>query len=94
MYCRNCGQQIDDLAVMCVHCGAEVKRDRPVQKTNTLAIVGFILSVFIPIAGLICSIMGLKKVDDCGGKGKGLAIAGIVISIINWILGIIIFMGF
>lgn len=23
MYCKNCGQQIDDNAVVCVHCGAQ-----------------------------------------------------------------------
>ena len=24
MYCKNCGQQIDDLAAVCVHCGVAV----------------------------------------------------------------------
>ena len=24
MYCRNCGQQIDDLAAVCIHCGVAV----------------------------------------------------------------------
>lgn len=24
MYCRNCGQQIDDIAAVCVHCGVAV----------------------------------------------------------------------
>ena len=60
------------------------------QGSNTLAIVGFVLSFFVPIAGLICSILGIKRAPQYGGKGQGLAIAGLVISIVYWIIGIII----
>lgn len=63
-------------------------------KTNTLAIVGFIMSFFVTIAGLICSIIGLKQCNQTGEGGKGLAIAGIVISavamVIYFILGIVL----
>ena len=31
------------------------------KQSNTIAIIGFILSFFIAIAGLICSIIGLVK---------------------------------
>ncbi len=48
------------------------------------------LSFFVPIAGLICSILGIKRAPQYGGKGQGLAIAGLVISIVYWIIGIII----
>lgn len=65
---------------------APEKPAAPVAETkNTMAIVGFVFSFFIPIVGLICSIIGLKKVGLCGGNGKGLAIAGIVISILSWV---------
>lgn len=47
--------------------------------TNTIAIVGFILSFFIALAGLICSIVGYNNAKK-GAPYKGLAIAGIVIS--------------
>ena len=64
------------------------------EGTNTLAVVGFILSFFFALAGLICSIIGLRQCkqykDD---NGKGLAIAGIVISalslFVSFILGCI-----
>ena len=62
----------------------------PVPQKNTISTVGFVLSFFIPLAGLICSIMGLKKADECGGTGKGLAIAGIVISVLNMVFSSII----
>lgn len=55
---------------------------------NTLAIVGFILAFFIPLAGLICSIIGYGKVKKEGAANGGLAIAGIVISAV--IMGIIL----
>ena len=44
----------------------------------------------MPVVGLICSIIGKSKVDECGGNGKGLATAGIVISIITIVLYVII----
>ncbi|MCD8371746.1 MAG: hypothetical protein LUD27_00390, partial [Clostridia bacterium] len=44
---------------------------------------GLGLSFFSGIAGLICSVIGYKKVCECGGKGKPFAIAGITISIIR-----------
>ena len=28
MYCRNCGKQIDDKAVVCVHCGVPPKTEK------------------------------------------------------------------
>lgn len=52
---------------------------------NTLALVGFILSmssfllVFTALPGLVVSIIGLKQINEGNGGGKGLAIAGIVI---------------
>lgn len=85
MYCKNCGNQIHDDAVVCVHCGCPVQQNATDKacakpKSNALAIIGFILSFLIPVAGLICSILGARQADTDGGKYKGLATAGIVIS--------------
>ena len=64
--------------------------------TNGLAIAGFVVSMvslFINIAGLvglvgtILSAIGLAKVKE-KGKGKGLAIAGLIIGIIGIVYGI------
>lgn len=76
---------------MCPYCGVQVGNfSTPTPKTNVLAIVGFIFAFLMPIVGLICSIIGKSKVDECGGNGKGLATAGIVISIITIVLYVII----
>ena len=59
------------------------------KTTNTISIVGFILSFFIGIVGLILSIIGLKRSKEYN-SGKGLSIAGIIISSLNIIASIII----
>lgn len=60
------------------------------SKTNTLAVVGFILAFFYALPGLICSIMGLKQCNQTGEGGKGLAIAGIVLSAISMFVSFLI----
>ena len=59
------------------------------KKSNTIAIVGFILSFFIAIPALICSIIGLKKSKELN-NGKGFSIAGIIISSVKIVLGILV----
>lgn len=55
----------------------------PATKTeNPIAIVGFILSFIIPLAGLICSIVGHNNAKK-GAPNGGLAIAGIIISAVS-----------
>ncbi len=101
MFCSHCGKEINDNAVICPHCGVatdNLKRQTTAAtpapasaESNTLAIVGFVLSFIIAIAGLICSIMGYKKAQEPGmnGNGKGLALAGIIISAISMGLAVI-----
>ncbi|MFD7786388.1 DUF4190 domain-containing protein [Streptomyces nojiriensis] len=51
------------------------------QKTNPLAIVAFVMSILcnIPLVPLILGIVALSQIKSRGEKGKGLAIAAIVI---------------
>ncbi len=72
MYCRNCGKEINDEAVICVHCGTVINSAaynglmvQPVptvnntdEKKNWFAIAGFILS-FLGIISWLFSILGL-----------------------------------
>lgn len=62
-------------------------------KTNTLALVGFILSVTLILSfiGMILSIVGLIQIGNSNGaqKGKGLAIAGIIVGAIFFVGGTI-----
>lgn len=91
-YCSHCGAQIDDEAVICIHCGvATPKHQQNVQcQSHPLAIIGFVLSFFAQIAGLICSIIAFRRCKENPNlEGKSLALAGILISAIS--LGIAAF---
>lgn len=59
-------------------------------KTNTFALVGFILSFFLGIVGSILCLVGLEEIKKTGEDGKGLAIAGIIIGFIPLVLFILI----
>ncbi|MDQ6602301.1 MAG: DUF4190 domain-containing protein [Chloroflexota bacterium] len=56
-------------------------------KTNGLAIAGFVLSFFISLVGLILSIIALVQINGSNGrqKGKGFAIAGIIIGAVSMV---------
>ncbi len=144
MFCRNCGKQLEDNAIICPQCGLEVTpmprpngnytnnrpcgdnrnnmgngtpnyganngpangasnsmngnayayapRPAPRDKSNTIAVVGFVLSFFFAIAGLVCSIIGYNKAKKEGLDNKELAIAGIVISAVEIGICVLTFM--
>ncbi|MDB5292901.1 MAG: hypothetical protein JWL69_4142 [Phycisphaerales bacterium] len=53
------------------------------QSQQTLAIVGFVCSILLPVVGLIISIIALNGMKKSGNnEGKGFATAGLVISLI------------
>lgn len=60
-------------------------------KTNALAIWGFILAIFLPLIGLILSIVAMSQIKKRNEGGKGLAIAGIVIGSILLFFQFLIF---
>lgn len=98
MYCPNCGNQIDDSAYVCPICGASTTGEiQPEQKKgkNVMAIVGFVLSFFTALVGLIISAVALKRANnELNGDGKGFATAGIIIGAIGtaaYVIGFIIY---
>ena len=64
------------------------------QRTNATCVIGFILSVinlFVWLWGIafIVSLVGLNRSNSRGEKGQGFAIAGILITVIPFLLGVI-----
>src|SRR5262245_48757106 len=54
---------------------------RQSQKTNGFAIAGFVAGlVGAFVLGPVLSIIGLRRIKRHGGRGRGLAIAGLVLS--------------
>lgn len=103
MFCKHCGKEVNENAVICPNCGIATDKYyktssyAPAQK-NTMALVGFILSFFVPLVGLILSIIGYKNAQkpEYLGDGKSMSVAGIIISAIYLavclIYGFIVFM--
>ena len=92
-FCGNCGKNLNGKTTI------DYPNTETNEKYNPWAIAGFVLSlvnivlgeVIVPgVLGLIFSIMGYNQIKEKGGKGKGLAIAGIIISAISLALYILI----
>lgn len=96
--CNSCGKVIDENKgnTSAVQVNQTVINNRP--KTNGMAIAGFVISLVSAILccgslstiSLIFSIIGLVQAKNCDGNGKGLSIAGIIISSIFVILFILL----
>jgi hypothetical protein len=63
----------------------------PAQRTNTLAIVGFVLAFFVSIAAVICGHIALSQIKRTGEGGHGLALAAVIIGYVGIAIGIIYF---
>ena len=100
LYCEKCGSPVDSAPV--VNQALTTYPSQPTyqgvpNKTNSLAIAGFIVSLVslvcctpAAVISLILSIIGLNESKKCANEGKGLAIAGIVISAIALLFLILI----
>ncbi|GIT81491.1 hypothetical protein LLS1_31600 [Leifsonia sp. LS1] len=52
------------------------------ERWNVLAIVGFVGSFFVSLLGIILGFIALSQIRRTGERGRGLAIAGIVIGFV------------
>src|SRR5262245_13903570 len=66
-----------------------------VPRTSGMAIAGFVLSFFCGLLGLIFSCIGYSECRKSNGTvtGEGLAVAGIVISIVSMLATIVVYGG-
>jgi len=66
----------------------------PAMRTSGMAIAGFVTSFFCGLLGLILSLMALDECKRSNGTvgGQGLAQAGVAISIVSMLLGLLIAM--
>ena len=91
--CKTCGKEvINEQPVQQAQQQPQVtviNNNAPVAKSNGMATAGFVLSLVsllccggTSVIALIFSIIGLVNAKKCNDNGKGMAIAGIIISAI------------
>ena len=90
-FCKNCGKEIDDQAVVCVHCGGS-QETKPAVVDNG----GFgwgALGCCIPIVGLILFLVW-KDTKPKSAKSAGIgAIVGVVSNVVFYIVYFVIIIG-
>ena len=93
-YCQVCGSELVEGANFCKSCGTNIDNPqegpntsyvRPqAQKSYTIhIIVGYLLSIFVPLIGLIMAIYLITRDDN---KAKLHAMIMIAIAVILWIV--------
>lgn len=104
-FCIFCGKEVEENDNVCGNCGKPINNNvqstvivKENSKSDGLAIAGFVLSIVsffccgsTSVLGLIFSIIGLVNCNKNGKDGKGLAIAGIVINSIMFVVLIILY---
>ena len=85
MFCRHCGKEIADDAVICVGCGKEVRPLRRLEGKKwgggILALL-IIAAIFIPFAGIIGGIVGITQ-EAKKRQGILLLVIGIIVPVIG-----------
>lgn len=90
-FCKNCGKEIDNNAVVCVHCGV-AQETKPVVVDNG----GFgwgLLGCCFPIIGLILFLVW-KDTKPKTSKAAGMgALVSVIISVVWYILMMVLGIG-
>jgi len=60
------------------------------SETNTFALLGFIFTFVLQPLGFIFCIIGLSKAKTMNGNGRGLALAGLIIGIVEIVVSLIV----
>ena len=62
----------------------------PPQRTSGLAVTGFILAFLLPLIGFILSLIAIFKTGAGRAKGRGLAIAGVIVSLVIMVIAVVV----
>jgi len=72
-FCRNCGQEVNENAYICIHCGVliqniPVKNEGQPNDGTTLGIIGLCFALFIPLVTWIVSAIGFSQAERSDNK--------------------------
>ena len=100
MICKHCGKENIDNARFCAFCGNKLPGNneqtqskivsQSKKKTDNFSIAGFVLSILSPILGIVFSSLGYRQARQ-DHSPKGLAIAGVIISLAFVIANLVAF---
>ena len=105
MYCRFCGKEIPNEAVICLGCGSKVKNS-PASATHDssfsaiiFGILGIVLAWIFALAGHILSIIGIvagikEYKNNNIVSGLAVSIMGELCSIISSVIGVVTMMDY
>ena len=92
MFCSKCGKEINDEAVVCVHCGCAVENKAAAAVAGDAPNTGYaVLGFFIPIVGLILYLMNINTYPlRAKSAGKG-ALISVILSVVFYVIYVVIF---
>lgn len=97
MQCSHCGIQSPGGSPFCEGCGHALPKPAPAPAvahggTARLATAGFVVAFFVGPVGLVLSILGYQDVKESNGRlsGEGLARAGMIVSVVNMIVALMV----
>lgn len=98
-FCTSCGRTIQFDANVCPYCGHDFRWPtpqamRPETMSDTMRILLYVLSVLVPLAGIIIGIIFLLKPEpDYKRVGKICLIIGVVVGVIIPLISLIVIFG-
>lgn len=87
MYCRKCGKELDDEAVICPYCGCSTSGGKVNDSKNMgYAVLGF----FLPVVGFILWLMWKDEYPlRASSCGKG-ALVSVILSVVSSLLYVVV----
>ena len=97
MYCRHCGQEVNDNAVVCIHCGCAIQEKNSlstngITECGNKSTLGLLFALFLGLVGLIIGICiypsaSYERETFIKGWIKGFVIAIVVAVVIGVFYG-------
>ena len=88
-YCRHCGKEVLDEAVLCPHCGCKIAEAEE-DKANVGLII---LSILIPLAGIILACVYWHNAPKAAKAYLRAAIIAVVVEVLLWVLIYVVLLG-
>lgn len=87
MYCRKCGKELDDEAVICPYCGCSTSGG----KVNDSKSMGYaVLGFFLPVVGFILWLVWKDEYPlRASSCGKG-ALVSVILSVVSSLLYVVV----